>query len=221
MSAKLEVVKTTTGNGLSPLPRPRGWPKFLPMQHFVRMGSEVNIAPLVDEIFGHGDPFAWFTGRQDKLPVQRESNSIPLRGLVKSRIRGRKRRDVLESRWTSTSRNFPVVARFIRDFAAAQGARLARAKIVRLLPGARVYPHIDRGEYYQAHDRYHLVLQSRGGSYLYAGGEEVWMQEGELWWFDNTQVHEARNESEHARVHLIFDLAPCHAALLALAARAR
>lgn len=219
MSAKLEVVKTTPTTGLTPLPRPANWPDFLPMQHFVRMRTEVDVAPLLDEVFGNGDAFAWFTGRQDKLPVQRESNSIPLRGLVKSRIQGRQRRDVQESRWTGSSRNFPVIRRFITDFAAAQGASLGRAKIVRLPVGARVYPHIDRGEYYQEHDRYHLVLQSRGGSYLYAGGEEIWMKEGELWWFDNLQVHEARNESEHPRIHLIFDLKPCHAALLALASR--
>jgi aspartyl/asparaginyl beta-hydroxylase (cupin superfamily) len=34
------------------------------------------------------------------------------------------------------------------------------------------------------------------------------MREGELWWFDNKQEHEARNDSEYDRIHLIFDLEP-------------
>ena len=40
------------------------------------------------------------------------------------------------------------------------------------------------------------------------GDEEVTMREGELWWFDNKEEHEARNESDHDRIHLIFDLEP-------------
>lgn len=34
------------------------------------------------------------------------------------------------------------------------------------------------------------------------------MREGELWWFDNKAVHEARNDSASDRIHLIFDLIP-------------
>jgi hypothetical protein len=36
------------------------------------------------------------------------------------------------------------------------------------------------------------------------------MQEGELWWFDNKAVHEARNDGQEDRIHLIFDLLPRH-----------
>lgn len=32
------------------------------------------------------------------------------------------------------------------------------------------------------------------------------MREGQLWWFDNRQVHEARNDGKEERIHLIFDL---------------
>jgi len=34
------------------------------------------------------------------------------------------------------------------------------------------------------------------------------MREGELWWFDNKQYHEACNESDEWRIHYIFDLLP-------------
>jgi aspartyl/asparaginyl beta-hydroxylase (cupin superfamily) len=40
------------------------------------------------------------------------------------------------------------------------------------------------------------------------GDEEIAMHEGELWWFDNKEEHEARNDSDHDRIHLIFDLEP-------------
>ena len=64
------------------------------------------------------------------------------------------------------------------------------------------------GEYYRLHERHHLVLRSSLGSWLRAGEEEVRMREGELWWFDNRAVHEAFNDGDEDRIHLIFDLLP-------------
>ena len=34
------------------------------------------------------------------------------------------------------------------------------------------------------------------------------MAEGELWWFDNDQMHEAFNDGGEDRIHIIFDLLP-------------
>ena len=87
-------------------------------------------------------------------------------------------------------------------------SEVSRAKIVNLPPGGRVYPHIDRGEYYRYRDRYHLVLRSPHGSWLRAGDETVRMAEGELWWFDNKEMHEAMNDGDADRIHFIFDLLP-------------
>ena len=85
---------------------------------------------------------------------------------------------------------------------------LSRATIVRLKPKSQVFRHIDEGSYYFLRDRFHLVLQSSTGSVLMSGGEQVRMQEGELWWFDNKQYHESCNESGDWRIHYIFDLLP-------------
>ena len=131
--------------------------------------------------------------------------SIPLRGLRKSAIGGRKRRDVHESRWTGASALYPIACRFLRDFAQERNGLLGRAKIVCLPAGRRVYPHIDRGAYYVVRDRYHLVLRSARGSWLKAGEEELRMHEGELWWFENRLPHEAVNDSDEYRIHLIMD----------------
>ena len=138
------------------------------------------------------------------VAVQREADAIPIRGLRKSKIGDRKRRDVHASRYTTLSQSFPAVVAFIESFAEDEGGKLGRAKIVRLRPGTRVLPHRDRGEYYARRDRYHLILRS-AGSWMRCGDEEVAMHEGELWWFDNKEEHEARNESQRDRIHLIFE----------------
>ncbi len=178
------------------------------MKYFRRMKHNVATEPFLNEIAGVPEAWDMSTGRQDKIKVQREAEAIPLRGLVKSKIGGRKRCDVHESRYTTGSANFPIARAFLESFAAEQDAELGRAKVVRLMPGRRVFPHIDRGEYYRLRDRYHLVLRSQAGSYLKSGDEEVRMQEGELWWFDNKAVHEAFNDGQVERIHMIFDLLP-------------
>ncbi len=179
------------------------------MKNFVLIKPDIDVQPFLDEINRHPNPWELHTGRQDKIKVQREARAIPLRGIVKSKIMGRKRYDVHESRFTTISKQFPVCIEFIKHFALEIGGELSRAKLVNLPPGNRVYLHIDRGEYYKIRNRYHLVLSTGPeGSYLKAGDESVRMKTGELWWFDNKAPHESYNDSDQDRIHLIFDLLP-------------
>jgi aspartyl/asparaginyl beta-hydroxylase (cupin superfamily) len=178
------------------------------MKYFKRILNEVPTEPLLNEIASVDDAWAQVTGRQDKIAVQREALAIPLRGMRKSMMYGRKNRDVHESRWTTVSEAFPLARAFITDVATRLDADLSRGKIVCLPAGRVVYPHIDRGEYYRFRGRYHMVLKSTAGSWMKSGDEEVRMREGELWWFDNDQMHEARNDGDEDRIHIIFDLLP-------------
>jgi len=178
------------------------------MKYFQRIKTDIDPSPFLEEIAAVNGAWDSATGRQEKIAVQREARAIPLRGLRKSAIGQRKRRDVHESRWTTGSRRYPVARAFLETIAQDQDALLSRAKIVCLPAGKRVYPHIDRGAYYAVRGRYHLVLRSAAGSWLKAGDEEVRMREGELWWFDNKQIHEAFNDGDQDRIHMIFDLLP-------------
>jgi aspartyl/asparaginyl beta-hydroxylase (cupin superfamily) len=191
------------------------------MQYFRRIKAGIDPQPFLDDIAAVEGAWESATGRQEKVKVQREALSIPLRGLRRSAIGDRERRDVHESRWTTGSKLYPVARRFLKDFALERSALLSRAKIVCLPAGRRVYPHIDRGEYYAVRDRYHLVLRSAKGSWLKAGDEEVRMHEGELWWFDNKQMHEAFNDGDQDRIHMIFDLLPRERAVDAFGAKVK
>ncbi len=178
------------------------------MKYFKLIERSIDPTPFLTEIDGVADAWTASTGRQDKIAVQREALAIPLRGLRKSAINGRKRRDVHESRWTTGSKRFPFARSYLEKIADQLDSLPGRAKIVCLPAGKRVYPHIDRGAYYEAHNRYHLVLKSTNGSWLKTEEEEIRMQEGELWWFDNDRMHEAMNDGDEDRIHMIFDLLP-------------
>ena len=174
------------------------------MEYFRLEQVNVDIRSILAELAQYPEAWTEQRGRQ-KIAVQREAMAIPIRGLRKSKIQGRKRRDVHESRYTTLSKRFPSVIEFIRQTAANKNAKIARAKVVNLPPGKQVFPHVDRGDYYAIRDRYHLVIDS-AGSLMRAGGEEVRMKTGELWWFDNKAEHEALNDTDQDRIHLIFDL---------------
>lgn len=174
------------------------------MKYFKLIRSGIEVAPLLEEV--QSQPEAWLvdTGRQERIRAQRETNTIFLRGAVpRPDLRLNENQ---ESRLTAASKSFPKALAFMAEFAEEMGCQLSRATIVRLKPRSQVFRHIDEGSYYFLRDRFHLVLKSSAGSVLMSGGEQVRMQEGELWWFDNKQHHESYNESDEWRIHYIFDL---------------
>lgn len=176
------------------------------MKNFRCHRESVDIHPVLREIQVNQSAWGAQTGRQRRVAVQAQTNAIPLRGLRRSKIQGRRRRDVHESRYTTLAKGFPNTVALLEALASDLGGELGRAKFARLPPGARVLPHVDRGEYYSCRDRYHLVVDSDGQSVLAAGHEEVRMRNGELWWFDNKKIHSASNRSNNPRTHLVFDV---------------
>jgi outer membrane protein assembly factor BamB/adenine/guanine phosphoribosyltransferase-like PRPP-binding protein len=174
------------------------------MKYFKLVRSGIDVTPLLEEVRAQSEAWLIDTARQDKIRVQRETNTIFLRSAVS-------RPDLhinenQETRLTSVAKLFPRALAFMTEFAEQTNCVLSRATIVRLKPKAKVLRHIDEGSYYFLRDRFHLVLESSAGSVLRSGDEEVRMQEGDLWWFDNKQFHEASNEGDRWRIHYIFDL---------------
>ena len=176
------------------------------MKFFKCIRSGIDVAPLLAEI--QEQEHAWLinTSRQDKIGVQRNTNTIFIRSAVsRSDLELNENQ---ESTATAASALFPKALALMTEIAQELNAQLSRATIVRLKPKSQVYRHIDTGSYYLLRDRYHLVLRSATGSVLASGDEQVRMQEGELWWFNNKQYHEAINDSNEWRIHYIFDLLP-------------
>ena len=179
------------------------------MLHFTRLAEGVDTRPLLTELAAEPELWLADTSRQRKVRCQRNTQNICLRAPKKPLPPDAKNaNEVHESRRTRVAAKFPRTLTFCEKVADEWGADLGRATLVALLPGSRVYPHIDKGNYYRIRDRLHLVLKSPEGSPLAAGDETVVMREGELWVFNNKVKHWADNPSEEPRVHLIFDLLP-------------
>ena len=184
---------------------------FLTLRNFRCVSFGIDVRPFLVEISANERFWLQNTWRQDQIAVQRETNTIFLRGVDARSADGPDINDVQECFTTREAANFSSLMGFLEQFAERNAALLQRAMIVRLKPSGRVYPHVDRGSYYEFRDRYHLVLLSPEGSELTSAGERVVLREGELWWFNNKRVHSARNLSADWRVHAIFDLLPLRA----------
>ncbi len=181
---------------------------FNSYKHFRKIEFPIDIIAIRQEI--KGNDFLWLenTSRQEKISVQRETNSIFLRAAKKPFPSGVSVNDVHGSHETKNASLYPELMKTLYNFSRSIEAELARVTVVRLLPQSRVYPHVDAGEYYKCRDRYHIVVYSPTGSEMISGGEKVVWNEGEFWWFDNKAIHEAYNNGADYRVHVIFDVLP-------------
>lgn len=201
LTAILDLVSEPDGlTTLFPLPAPIG--------RFRLLDEGLSLVAIRHELASNAALWEIDRRRQTNLRVQRNTQSIVLRGPQRPVPDDIDQRDWHLSAPTEHARAFPQLMAGLERIAASCGRRLARTTIVRLRPGSRVHRHCDAGAYYRARDRFHAVLESPQGSPMIAGGETVTMREGEVWWLDNKVPHEALNPGPAWRVHAIFDLEP-------------
>jgi hypothetical protein len=91
-----------------------------------------------------------------------------------------------------------------------EGERLGRVMINKLIPGGKIFPHADTPEHANYWDRYHLVLQSKVGCNFRCGDEQIHMEAGNVFWFQNALEHEVINNSDSDRIHMIVDIRTTH-----------
>jgi hypothetical protein len=176
----------------------------LPPNHFLMLAT-VEVEPLLEELNNVTED-EWLQNSRHNIAVQRETRSIELFRRVKSNISNK------HNQYTNRCERavrFPRLMRLLDDFASSTGnGTLQLARIVKLQPHGQVYAHFDRGLYYLIRDRYHLVLKSPSGSKMQCENQiSVW-QAGQIWWFNNHVTHQAFNEADEERIHVIFDVLP-------------
>lgn len=174
---------------------------YMLAQTHYKLREGINVLPMLKEVAMQWDDFHLETGRQDTIECQSETMSI---NLVKAQASLSKNINdthaTEESEWYS---RYPKVREFINWFEQTYGGMIFRIAIVHLPPQGKVHPHIDFGEYYRDKDRFHLVLS---GYYdMIVNEERQLFSAGDLWWFDNKQMHDVENVSEMPRIAIIFD----------------
>ena len=86
------------------------------------------------------------------------------------------------------------------------GERLGRVIITKLPPGKTITPHVASGAHAEYYTRHQIMLSNSPGSMFHCGDESVFMQTGEVWWFNNAVTHSVVNNSSDDRIALIVDI---------------
>ena len=194
------------------------------MKHFEKIRDGIDVSPYIEELEAHPEAFDSDSSRQKGIPVQRETQAIVLFGvdignLDRSKMdyafldtQARIGRSILyRGKPTREAALLPTCAQFVRDLCCEMNGVPGRAVIARLKPDGRIYRHRDDQLYWLLRDRYHLVVRcGERGTLFKAGDEEVYMRQGELWWFDPTVYHEAHNVCDESRIHFVMDVFSSH-----------
>ena len=180
------------------------------MKNLKLVQSGIDTRPFLEEI--EANPESWYgdTTRQDLITTQRDTKAIALRAHADTAAQDARVRRAKPFKYlgkpSPMAASFPHACNYVEELVGSMQGTMGRAVLTNLRPQGKICPHIDDGLYWLLRDRYHLVIKSVKGSYFKVGGEEVRMQEGELWWFDPTVSHEAFNDSDQDRIHIIVDV---------------
>lgn len=169
--------------------------------NFFKLGA-FDITAMQKEVLNNYADFDVDTRRQNEVAYHAHTKSYRLTQGVLGNAKDIFHAEGLEK--TNFYEARPKCVEFLNQFVSVYGGEVHRVSLVLLPPKAEVTPHIDAGTYYENKDRFHVVIQ---GEYMVQVGADVQkFKQGELWFFDNKQLHSTRNNSDIDRIAMIFDV---------------
>lgn len=116
---------------------------------------------------------------------------------------------IVDCRDTSARQLYPEVNKLIDwIYDQVNGTKLGRIMLVKLMPGGVIGEHVDPGQYFLEHYRFHVPFITDPNVIFYGHKEEIsgHMPEGFLSQLANRRPHSAKNLSSVERIHLIVDI---------------
>lgn len=191
------------------------------MQNFRRLAAGVNVLPLANQVHLHRHMFTDLSERCNDPThpgySHREAHSILVRyphipeDAATNPESARRAMDDLFARahpgWHIFSALRPLLYGLME---AVGGVHIGGIGIVKLLPGAQIYPHYDTGLMTDFYQRYHIVLAGPQDCWFICGEledeERVEQLTGEVWWFDSHKRHAVVNQSKEERISVSIDI---------------
>lgn len=130
---------------------------------------------------------------------------------------GSRPRDVLHQLASVATRHYSngALSAVIHQVCAYVEGRPARASLVRFAPGARIEPHTQIGIYADNTESFHVPIITNPGAWFRFGDERYHMTAGGIFALDRQSEHEGANDGDTSVVHLVCDVHPDSAEVLA------
>jgi len=169
----------------------------------------VNIEPLKKALNKHADLFG-------EYPQRGESETSPHHEMTDIWVRYNNIKPFLasgdfsgfsdehDSIWYDCVKQIPEVFEPVfKVMTAVDGERLGGVLITKLPPGGEIKPHYDNGWHAAYYDKYYIPIQNKKGASFYFHDGVIEPQEGEVYWFDNSNFHWVKNETNIERIAMI------------------
>lgn len=176
------------------------------MHNFRQILSDIKVEPLLEQLRGNPQLWniddSWTKGKEgsaiyhtDNVILRYNKSSVP--GL----------NDWSRAAFNTLSAAQAIIFDLMR---AIPGEHLGKVVITRLPAGDKIDWHIDQmppgiPPYFQ---RYQIPLSVAPGVRFVVGDEEVYMEPGTAWWFDNQITHAVFNDSGEDRFSMLTDIRP-------------
>jgi hypothetical protein len=170
-------------------------------------GFRFNVLPLVAELQAHPELWNDFDLRTNHpQSPHRELDDIFVRYNARENFDGD--RDAFngphDAVWWPATDVLPSAQQIALDLMSqVQGERLGMVLITRIPPGAKCYPHVDKGWHARHFDKYAVQLASAPAQSFHVEDESLIAGPGECYWFDNSRPHWVVNDSDQARMTMI------------------
>ena len=162
----------------------------------------VDVEPLAAQIEAH--PELWNTqGYRKTMEPHAQMSDIWVRYNQIERL-GPAFNDEHVPMWYPAWKELPALRDIIfRLMADVDGEMLGGVLITRIPAGCEIRPHIDRGWHVDYYDKFYVQLKSEPGADFCCGDEVLNPKPGEVWRFDNRDLHWVINNSPGDRMTLI------------------
>jgi len=171
------------------------------MKNIIIIKRDLNVEPILKQVYANWIDWKWVS-KLNKETIGGDKDPYGFLPLVWAKVKPKEDPKNAEGREpTPLFFHYDEVHKFWKE---NKIYKTGRAAFFKLKPDGRVLKHIDLGTYYHTKDRYHLSLQSR---YHYiVGDEEMIVEPGTFFWFNNKLPHSAHNIGDVDRVSLVFDV---------------
>lgn len=188
------------------------------MKHFQKISAGLDIMPLLLAVkrrpelwskdtflrdYNQGIPFGCVQTIFLRWPIIQDGSKMTEEDKQRYMTGTEQHENVDREEYKILSEARPIVMNLMHYVG---GERLGRVMINKIEPGGRITPHADTPAHADYYSRMHVVLQSSPGVIFECADEQVYMETGSVWWFNNKEVHSVINNSSEDRIHMIVDV---------------
>jgi aspartyl/asparaginyl beta-hydroxylase len=171
---------------------------------FFQKICDLNVNPLLEQIDRHPELWGQFGWRKN-IPQGPHSQMTDIWVRYNDiRNLGPHFNDEHDPIWYPAYHKLPALKEIIYPLmAAVEGERLGGVLITRIPAGCGIAPHVDSSWHVDYYDKFYVQLKSKPGALFCCGEDRLNPKPGEVWRFDNRELHWVENNSDDDRMTLI------------------